>query len=184
MKRIRKKIPFSEAMDRKLIKLVDIYGTNNWNMIARNFKEQSAKKCKERWMVFLSPSVEQIPWTPEDDKLLLTLESQIGTKWTSISQSFTRRTPGEVRTRFRKLKIREMKKMKLKNNANEDVFEVEEEKEPIKQEQIVEKGPEPPKPIAVDETDSKYIIDKIFGPHSEEFLLEFSGLISFNEHFK
>lgn len=183
MKRGKKQVPFSEAMDRKLMKLVDVYGTNNWNMIARNFKDQSAKKCKERWRIYLSPKNGELPWSQEEDEMLMMLESQIGTKWTSISQKLTRRTAGDVRNRYLKIKRRESKQHNKKavseNKTVEMVLPLHSVKPKVvhKQENIVKIE----NTITPEEENSKYIIEKIFGPHREEFLLEFSGIFSFKE---
>lgn len=185
MKRGKKLVPFSEAMDRKLMKLVDVYGTNNWNMVARNFKDQSAKKCQERWRLYLSPKIEEIPWSQEEDKMLLMLESQIGTKWTLISQRLTRRTAGDVRNRFLKIKRRESKQHSKKavaeNKTVEKILPLHAMKPKVvhKQENILKKE----NTITPEEENTKYIIEKIFGPHREEFLLEFSGIFSFKESF-
>lgn len=112
-----KKNTFSDAMDRKLKNLVEIYGTNNWNMISRNFRDKSAQKCKERWKLFLSPSNERIPWSADEDKLLLRLHCELGNKWTTISLSFSRRTQGDIRSRFLKLKRQERKLLKANNKS-------------------------------------------------------------------
>lgn len=144
MIRSPRKNPFSEAMDRKLIKLVKIYGTNNWNMISRSFPDKSANKCKARWKYYLSPANEPVPWSEEEDRLLLALESQIGTKWTVISQSFVRRTPGDVRGRFLKLKKQLKKTMKINCKLYNDAFVVVPKSEP-KTKETKEQKPEKPK---------------------------------------
>lgn len=191
MKRSGKTIAFSEALDRKLIKLVGIYGTNNWNMISRNFTEKSAKKCKDRWRYFLAPSNEPAPWTQEEDDLLLSLESQLGTKWTSISERFFRRTPCDVRTRFLKLKRQQRKFMKMNNRLNKTTIDAPEheqrEEEPIKTTDQEIKEPQikalSGEESQEEESSSKDLIDKIFDPYCEDFIIEFSGLLSFEENF-
>lgn len=87
---------FSKEQDIRLINLVNLIG-EQWNLIARTFKNKSAKQCKNRWINYLSPNVNKEPWTEEEDELLKSLVQTHGQLWKKISSFFNGRSPGDIR---------------------------------------------------------------------------------------
>lgn len=94
---------FSESNDLKLKALVEQHGTFSWSLIAKNFKNKSAKQCKDRWFNYLSPDIRRDPWEPHEDKMLEDLVKQLGTAWKKIAPHLDRRSPGDIRFRYLKL---------------------------------------------------------------------------------
>jgi hypothetical protein len=68
---------------------------------------RSARQCKERWVNYLSPTLNTGEWTPEEDRLLLEKQRAYGTKWAQIAKFFPNRTDGMVKNRFNRIQRRQ-----------------------------------------------------------------------------
>jgi hypothetical protein len=98
---------FTPDDDRALRACVDSLGTSDWNAIAMRIQGRTPRQCKERWTNYLSPDLNGSPWTPDEDRLLLEKQSEIGNKWVRLSAFFVNRTDAMVKNRFHLLKRRE-----------------------------------------------------------------------------
>lgn len=112
---------FTDDEDKRLKELIEEYGEDDWEIIAKNMKGRDIRQCKERWKFYLSPDVNKNEWTEGDDKLLLELQGQFGNKWKLIANYFDGRNDLQIRNRFkllwrRKNGIRAIKN-KMKNQA-------------------------------------------------------------------
>lgn len=94
---------FTRTEDQVLMELVDIFGTDSWNEVAARMGNRSGRQCKDRWMNYLDPRLKACEWTAEEDRLILDLYMEIGTKWVVISRYLQSRTPTAVRNRCRHL---------------------------------------------------------------------------------
>lgn len=94
------KAKFTAEEDAKLKKLVNLNGPNNWYQISLNFVNRNPRQVKERWEYYLSPNVNNGPWTPEEDFLLVRKVNELGTKWKLIAQYFIGRTNTACKNRF------------------------------------------------------------------------------------
>ena len=104
------KSKFSPLEDMKLRILV-LNSTNiNWNQIASNFYNRSARQCRERWQNYLDPSLVTAEWTKEDDEKILELYKHIGSHWNTIAKSFPGRSGNSIRNRYLVLKRQEKRK--------------------------------------------------------------------------
>lgn len=101
------KVKFTPEEDDKLIRLIDLMGTRDWEAISIEMKVRSPRQCRDRWNNYLSPSLTSQPWTEEEDKLLDKLYNKYGSRWTKIASYFRNRSANGVRNRFR---LREKKK--------------------------------------------------------------------------
>jgi hypothetical protein len=81
-----------------LIKLVDDYGENQWNLVSSFMNNRSPKQCRERYHYFLAPNIQNPPWGYEDISKLISLVSIYGTKWKLIITYF----PGRSETNLKK----------------------------------------------------------------------------------
>ena len=91
---------FTEDDDRKLIQLVQQFGTKSWAEVAAAMGNRNQRQCKERWMNYLSPMVRNTPWTPEEDELLKQKVSELGQKWVRIAKFFPMRTDINIKNRY------------------------------------------------------------------------------------
>ncbi|KAH0785983.1 Myb-like DNA-binding domain containing protein [Histomonas meleagridis] len=100
---------FSEEEDERLKEIVTRLGDNDWVAISQEMPGRNARQCKERWSYYLSPSLNTSPWSEEEDKLLLSKQRELGSKWVKISKFFDHRTDAMVKNRYQVL-MRKMKK--------------------------------------------------------------------------
>ncbi|MDR0632737.1 MAG: hypothetical protein LBF84_01210 [Holosporales bacterium] len=90
---------FTKADDDRLRALVGVYGTKNWSVIAAKM-EKTRKQCRERWNLYLSPTVRNPPWTEEDVALLREKVKEFGTQWLVIARFFPGRTDMNVKNKW------------------------------------------------------------------------------------
>ena len=72
---------------------------NKWNDIAKELYKRSEaryfrkpKQCRERWRNYLDPQLQKGEWTVEDDRRLLELVLENGSRWSNISKILKTRT--------------------------------------------------------------------------------------------
>ena len=75
-------------------------GSPNWKLIAKNFRTRNARQCQERWEYYLSPEVNNGPWSAEEDQLLYQKYAEYGSQWKIISAFFKGRTNTNVKNRY------------------------------------------------------------------------------------
>ena len=102
-KREHKRQQFNMDEDLKLAYLVKQFGENKWELISQYMKGRNIRQLKERWEYYLSPDINKSPWTDEEDRLLIKLYREIGSKWKIISSAFKNRTHISVRNRMKTL---------------------------------------------------------------------------------
>ncbi|OHT04873.1 Myb-like DNA-binding domain containing protein [Tritrichomonas foetus] len=91
---------FTLVEDRRLSKLVHLYGEKNWEIIADLMRGRTVRQCRERWQHYLSPNVVNLPWTPEEDELLEQKFAEFGSSWKKIAEYFPNRNYIQLRNRF------------------------------------------------------------------------------------
>jgi hypothetical protein len=91
---------FTSSEDAQLRSLVARYGDNKWGVVAFRMHGRTARACRDRWFNHLSPTLATAEWTPAEDALLLSLQTQHGNRWVRIAASFPNRTDPMVKNRF------------------------------------------------------------------------------------
>lgn len=97
---VKKKQPFTEAEDAKLIRLVQFFGTNSWKIISAYLEGRTQRQCRERYKTYLAPGIKRTPWTKEEDELIIKKYKEYGPKWATISKFFVGRTDNTIKNRF------------------------------------------------------------------------------------
>ena len=100
---------FSSEEDLKLAQLVKEYGEDDWEYIASYMPNRNVRQCKERWLFYLSPSINKKEFTLDDDLKLIKLYAEMGPKWKTIAKSFQGRTHISIRNRMKQLQRRMMR---------------------------------------------------------------------------
>jgi hypothetical protein len=103
------KAKFTQSEDIRLAELVLAYGEGNWQSIARNMQNRSVRQCRERWTNYLSPTVVNGPWSPQDNALLLEKFAEFGPQWKNLTQFFTGRTDINIKNHYITLSRRRCK---------------------------------------------------------------------------
>jgi hypothetical protein len=50
------------------------YGVKSWSFIARQLKGRLGKQCRERWYNHLNPDINKMPWTEEEDRIIVEVQ--------------------------------------------------------------------------------------------------------------
>lgn len=94
---------FSIDEDRKLLKLVHLFGTEQWNCVASGIPNRTARQCRDRYKHYLDPNVNHNPWSLEENELLLKKVDELGKRWKVISQFFKNRTDVHIKNHYKTL---------------------------------------------------------------------------------
>mmetsp|Transcript_26592 Transcript_26592/g.39513 ORF Transcript_26592/g.39513 Transcript_26592/m.39513 type:complete len:444 (+) Transcript_26592:120-1451(+) len=92
----------------KKLKTIVMNGSTpiNWNDVVRHFPNRSRKQCRERWLEYLNPDIDNSEFTPFEDQLILQFQEKLGNKWKEISEQMMekKRTATQVKVRWHFLK--------------------------------------------------------------------------------
>jgi len=92
---VLKKGPWTVAEDETLAAYVREYGEGNWNSVQKKtWLARCGKSCRLRWANHLRPNLRKGSFTPEEERLIIQLHSQLGNKWARMAaqvndQSYT-----------------------------------------------------------------------------------------------
>lgn len=102
------KVKWTNEEDKLLSSIVDKYGPQKWDFIARFVPGRNGKQCRERWLSTLAPNLCHSEWNFNEDIILLELQKKIGNHWSAISKYLPGRTAIMTKNRFKLLSRREM----------------------------------------------------------------------------
>lgn len=94
------KIRFTPQQDLIIKQSVENNPNPDWKEIAKKIPGKTAKQCRERYRHFLSPTVNRIPWSIEEDALLVQYHQLYGSDWAKIAEFFPGRTNNDVKNRY------------------------------------------------------------------------------------
>ena len=86
--------------DQRLKEIIMTCGTKNWAHIASQIPNRNSRQCQERWEYYLSPNLNNSPWSEDEDRLLEEKFAEFGSKWTVIAKFFNGRTNTNVKNRY------------------------------------------------------------------------------------
>jgi len=85
--------------DEKLLELLKQHGPK-WSLIGEIIGSKSCKQVRDRYLNFLRPSINNSPFTIEEDILLISLYEKFGRKWKIIGDHMPGRTEVQVKNRY------------------------------------------------------------------------------------
>jgi hypothetical protein len=91
---------FTPEEDEALRRRVAQLGTTDWNAIAQQFPNRTARQCRDRWRNYISPDVVTGRWTQADEEMLLAKVQEIGPRWALIAQHFPGRTDIGIKNHY------------------------------------------------------------------------------------
>uniref|UniRef100_A0A0E0LNL6 Uncharacterized protein n=1 Tax=Oryza punctata TaxID=4537 RepID=A0A0E0LNL6_ORYPU len=99
-KKDRHIVSWSAEEDNVLRTQIALHGTDNWTIIAAQFKDKTARQCRRRWYNYLNSECKKGGWSREEDLLLCEAQKVLGNKWTEIAKVVSGRTDNAVKNRF------------------------------------------------------------------------------------
>lgn len=121
------KKPFSFEEDELLLSLVNSLGDKkDWILISFYMKkfnyERSSRQCRDRYVHYLDPKIiNNVPWSPEDDNLLIKTVEKQGKKWKILEKTFPGRSEVALRNRYHLL-LRKMVKSKQNKEKKANIM--------------------------------------------------------------
>jgi hypothetical protein len=90
--------------DKVLLNAVGENTRPDWRAISTSVPSRTARQCRERFTNYLSTAPKNaMPWTSDDDKLLLRLSTEFGSNWHRIAAYFPTRSEVAIKNRFQTL---------------------------------------------------------------------------------
>lgn len=117
-----KKIPqrklFSPEEDAFLKFLVMQYGTKDFKKIASFIPGRTPRQVRERYKNYLSPEINNGPWSRDEDALLKAKYEELGPKWSKIAEFFPHRSDINVKNRWTSIGYKPNKLLTIEPNQN------------------------------------------------------------------
>jgi hypothetical protein len=92
--------PWTVEEDELLRQLVNEHGPRQWTKIASLMKGRVGKQCNERWHNHLAPELRKGPFTPEEDRILIQKQAEVGNKWAIIATFLPGRAQNTIKNRW------------------------------------------------------------------------------------
>jgi hypothetical protein len=87
--------------DQLLIGLLGEIPKGSWAQIANRIPGRCGRQCRDRWNTALDPRVDRSSFKENEDAILKEQIEKLGNQWSKIAMHLPRRTPTQVRDRWR-----------------------------------------------------------------------------------
>lgn len=121
-RRVTRKIKWTEEEDRLLTESVKKIGERKWRLVAEAVPGRDAKQCRERWLGMISPKIDSRPFDPDEDRLLIEKQQELGNKWTLIGEFLPGRSPTMLKNRWNWLRRRRFEVKDDPEHFNQELF--------------------------------------------------------------
>jgi hypothetical protein len=91
---------FTVEEDDRLKVTVQQFPRASWNEVASLFPGKTPRQVRERYKNYLSPTLNQAPWTEAEDSLLRDKFGMHGPRWSILKQFFANRSDVNIKNRW------------------------------------------------------------------------------------
>ncbi|KAG6486537.1 transcription factor MYB61-like [Zingiber officinale] len=89
---------WSPEEDEKLIRYITAHGYGCWSEVPEKAGlQRCGKSCRLRWINYLRPDIRRGRFTPEEEKLIISLHEIVGNRWAHIASHLPGRTDNEIK---------------------------------------------------------------------------------------
>mmetsp|Transcript_10128 Transcript_10128/g.21226 ORF Transcript_10128/g.21226 Transcript_10128/m.21226 type:complete len:165 (+) Transcript_10128:125-619(+) len=96
----RRRRLFTPDEDRLLRERVWVHGAFNWVEHSKFFENRTPGQLRARWAHNLRFESSVVPFSQEEDRIILHLQSQLGNRWAHIAGQLESRSDNAVKNRF------------------------------------------------------------------------------------
>ncbi|KAJ1693266.1 hypothetical protein LUZ63_009964 [Rhynchospora breviuscula] len=89
---------WSPEEDEKLIRYITTHGYGCWSEVPEKAGlQRCGKSCRLRWINYLRPDIRRGRFSPEEEKLIISLHAIVGNRWAHIASHLPGRTDNEIK---------------------------------------------------------------------------------------
>ncbi|WJX53992.1 hypothetical protein P8452_39926 [Trifolium repens] len=89
---------WSPEEDEKLITYITTHGYGCWSEVPdKAGLQRCGKSCRLRWINYLRPDIRRGRFTPDEEKLIISLHNVVGNRWAHIASHLPGRTDNEIK---------------------------------------------------------------------------------------
>ncbi|GMP96363.1 hypothetical protein CsSME_00045041 [Camellia sinensis var. sinensis] len=89
---------WSPEEDEKLIRYITSHGYGCWSEVPEKAGlQRCGKSCRLRWINYLRPDIRRGRFTPEEERLIISLHGAVGNRWAHIASHLPGRTDNEIK---------------------------------------------------------------------------------------
>ncbi|XP_012446769.1 transcription factor RAX3 [Gossypium raimondii] len=116
-----RKGPWSPDEDNTLVNYIHKHGTGgNWITLPRKAGlKRCGKSCRLRWLNYLRPDIKHGGFSEEEDNIICSLYSTLGSRWSVIAAQLPGRTDNDIKNHWNTKLKKKLLAAKIKGGNNE-----------------------------------------------------------------